>query len=483
MSAGGAPYGPLRGRGWVAAVPWVWCVAFSAIGGLEIAHRAIDAGLSGWVAALRGAATMVVVASKVLALTVVFTRERSLLLRIFSGGCVLGFSNLLFPLTSASTASHVRVATEPRFDVQLGIANEMLQPFFGVSALLLLVATTIELPFFGAARRLARHESAEAIDEELVVFGVGTVVHALAFRALVDAHVDVAIALAIVAVAGTGLAKLGQTRRVARRRWLREIAADSDAEWTLRAVDGSAGPARESVPLIVEGKALFGVFANEARQPGYRSAMHGAEEPVAHVFAEADDRARAQIGRTPSVLALFIAALRAAVFEWGADTVETRGKPWVSDDMRRTLGCLGAVVVVGAAFMAYGTWRFLAHTHMAEATRNLSQIETGLRKVAHERHAFPRSSEPIPSTVPRAPIVVPDADWQKPPWTDLDFKIVEPHRYQYELQTSPDGKHCFARARGDLDGDGVTSLFELEEKIGANGEAERAVLRITNEDE
>ncbi|MFI5297354.1 MAG: hypothetical protein ACHREM_04590, partial [Polyangiales bacterium] len=88
-----------------------------------------------------------------------------------------------------------------------------------------------------------------------------------------------------------------------------------------------------------------------------------------------------------------------------------------------------------------------------------------------------------PATLPRGKFTVPASAWSAPPWSDLKFSVTEPHRYQYELKTSFDGQRCWAIARGDLNDDGVTSLFELEEKIDSNGEMKRVRLTITNEDE
>jgi hypothetical protein len=53
-------------------------------------------------------------------------------------------------------------------------------------------------------------------------------------------------------------------------------------------------------------------------------------------------------------------------------------------------------------------------------------------------------------------------------WTCLRFTITDPQQYQYEYSvdgTTGAGKKFYAIARGDLDGDTVTSSFHMEGKI------------------
>jgi len=51
------------------------------------------------------------------------------------------------------------------------------------------------------------------------------------------------------------------------------------------------------------------------------------------------------------------------------------------------------------------------------------------------------------------------ADWK--PWAPIRFEIDSPQYYQYEVKAAADGQSCVATARGDLNGDGKTSKFEL----------------------
>jgi hypothetical protein len=52
--------------------------------------------------------------------------------------------------------------------------------------------------------------------------------------------------------------------------------------------------------------------------------------------------------------------------------------------------------------------------------------------------------------------------WEAPPWKALDFRPVAegvPHAYAFAFDSA--GGSFVGRARGDLDGDGVLSTFEV----------------------
>ena len=58
-----------------------------------------------------------------------------------------------------------------------------------------LAVLALELPFVGAIRRTRGHVSAEELDEALLLFGLGTLVHALVFRAAASTHRAVSLSL------------------------------------------------------------------------------------------------------------------------------------------------------------------------------------------------------------------------------------------------------------------------------------------------
>jgi len=94
----------------------------------------------------------------------------------------------------------------------------------------------------------------------------------------------------------------------------------------------------------------------------------------------------------------------------------------------------------------------------AEATANIQAMVTGAIAYAEEHGAFPPA-------VPRTPALASSEDrpWPddaSPGWDALGFHPSDPIRYSYEFAILPNGE-CAARAYGDLDGDGVESLFEV----------------------
>jgi hypothetical protein len=54
------------------------------------------------------------------------------------------------------------------------------------------------------------------------------------------------------------------------------------------------------------------------------------------------------------------------------------------------------------------------------------------------------------------------AVWDKPGWRELGFSIDGDYRYAYQYAPDPSGKFAIVRATGDLDCDGVSSLYEVK---------------------
>lgn len=83
--------------------------------------------------------------------------------------------------------------------------------------------------------------------------------------------------------------------------------------------------------------------------------------------------------------------------------------------------------------------------------------------VAQDRK-FPADAGPTPATVPAATkVLVPQVQWSSQEWQQLDFMLADPIRYSYSFDSNGlTGDQAFAQmiAQGDLDGDGVTSLFQ-----------------------
>ncbi len=76
---------------------------------------------------------------------------------------------------------------------------------------------------------------------------------------------------------------------------------------------------------------------------------------------------------------------------------------------------------------------------------------------------FPDSAPLTPAAPPRGKKEVdPPETWDGPTWKALDFRASPegvPHAYAFSFEST--GTTFAARARGDLDGDGILSTFEV----------------------
>lgn len=133
-------------------------------------------------------------------------------------------------------------------------------------------------------------------------------------------------------------------------------------------------------------------------------------------------------------------------------------------DQARDLGTL-------AALATHGVRAYLTRAKTAEAKSTLGAIARAYVVAWEtERDATPRAKKklrsypPVPKAVPRGVVnVSQDADWAA--WKDLRFVMSGTQRYQYEIVASKDGESAEIVARGDLNGDGKTSLFRVTVKI------------------
>lgn len=157
-----------------------------------------------------------------------------------------------------------------------------------------------------------------------------------------------------------------------------------------------------------------------------------------------------------------------------------------------------AIIGVLAALAIYGVSRYLKHSKTAEATRNLSALETGSKNAYQQEfdqngagtgpyvHTFcPSGSIQPASGVPMAAKA--NGSWTAPAWLCLKFSVNEPqfYAYTYNSVTTATGTAALytAMANGDLDGNSTNSTFELVGKGGTSGDAQRVSFKVTNEDE
>jgi type IV pilus assembly protein PilA len=146
----------------------------------------------------------------------------------------------------------------------------------------------------------------------------------------------------------------------------------------------------------------------------------------------------------------------------------------------------GGLVLVGvlASLAIYGTRRYLASAKTAEAKNTIGAIARGARQSyeretvdasGNPRHALCKSANPVPSMVPSGVKYMPgagdfDTGDAETGWKCLKFSITQSIYYQYSYNqgtgylataVNPGPTGFEAAARGDLDGDGMTSLFAI----------------------
>lgn len=134
-------------------------------------------------------------------------------------------------------------------------------------------------------------------------------------------------------------------------------------------------------------------------------------------------------------------------------------------------GAIGVSLVASLLAIFIPTYvQGLHGSRFVEATHGLDHI--GAHAVAGAKgkaptEAFPEAAPLTPAAVPRgAPAVDEAGTWEKPTWIALDFHPVPygtPHSFAFSFSTRVDGDVAsfVAQAHGDLDGDGVTSTFEI----------------------
>jgi hypothetical protein len=125
---------------------------------------------------------------------------------------------------------------------------------------------------------------------------------------------------------------------------------------------------------------------------------------------------------------------------------------------------LGAVAALGV----HGARKYMLNAKAAEARVILGQItksyQASLVVPAGAKPKAPKkllSLPAVPAAVPRGARYASSADDWKP-WAAIQFQLDQPQYFQYEVVAAKDGKNADVLARGDLDGDGVTSLYRLK---------------------
>ena len=135
-------------------------------------------------------------------------------------------------------------------------------------------------------------------------------------------------------------------------------------------------------------------------------------------------------------------------------------------------------LAIGAALLgslfAVAVPAFLHELHASrfvEPTDGLARIGVSALAYAEAKQRFPDSAPLTPVAPPRGKKEVdPPGMWEGPTWKALTFRPAAegvPHAYSFSFESTGAGSAFIAQARGDLDGDGILSTFEIR------GEARR----------
>ena len=152
-----------------------------------------------------------------------------------------------------------------------------------------------------------------------------------------------------------------------------------------------------------------------------------------------------------------------------------------------------AIVGVLAALAIYGVRKYVLNAKTTEARNSLGQIvkdaSTAYSRDGMNPAVLPLgsttgvvnilcvSSSPIPASVAQVKgqkYQSTPSDWNDSGWSCLHYTMQDPQYYQYQYTSTGTrdsvGDQFIASAQGDLDGDGVTSHFQLVgELLQSNG--------------
>jgi hypothetical protein len=131
---------------------------------------------------------------------------------------------------------------------------------------------------------------------------------------------------------------------------------------------------------------------------------------------------------------------------------------------------VGAALVGSLLAVAIPTFiRELHASRFVEPIDGLTRIGESAVAHAEDKRRFPDSAPLTPPAPPRGKKEVdPPGTWDTPTWKALDFRPAPegaPHAYSFAFDAPKPNEAFVARARGDLDGDGLLSTFEIRGSI------------------
>lgn len=125
------------------------------------------------------------------------------------------------------------------------------------------------------------------------------------------------------------------------------------------------------------------------------------------------------------------------------------------------------VALVGS-LLAVAVPTFVRDVHasrLVEPTDGLARMGANAIAHAETNNRFPDSAPMTPAVPPRGKKEAdPPGTWDTPQWKALDFRPAPegaPHAYSFAFDAPKPNEAFVARARGDLDGDGLLSTFEI----------------------
>lgn len=131
---------------------------------------------------------------------------------------------------------------------------------------------------------------------------------------------------------------------------------------------------------------------------------------------------------------------------------------------------LAVGLALGGSVLAAAVPAFLKNlnaSRLAEPVEGVARLAELSVAYAETYQRFPDSAPLTPTTPPRGKKEAdPPGTWDTPAWKSVGFRPTPegvPHAFAFAFETTPPkvGSELAAQARGDLDGDGVLSLFEL----------------------
>lgn len=125
------------------------------------------------------------------------------------------------------------------------------------------------------------------------------------------------------------------------------------------------------------------------------------------------------------------------------------------------MGVVAAVAI--PAFVNY-----VRRSKTIEARANVNAIARGVATAGTETGTLPPALPTTPASAPGPERQTWPAD-AAPGWDAIGFHPYEGLYYVYEYAPGADGRSFVVRARGDLDGDGVESTFEVTGELAADG--------------